>query len=487
MLLRTNLICSLSSSLLLVISPALAQDFTPESERTVPEVPAPGDKLSDADLEELLAPIALYPDTLLANVLAAAVYPDEIQRAAQFVEENPNATPDEIELQEFEPPVKAIAEVSTVIKMLVKYPDWTAAIGQAYLLQAADVMDAVQRLRAKAKANGALESTPQQVVVQDGSTIMIEPPTPDVVYVPVYDPDVVYVTSYVPRTVFVGFSVGFAVRPVFHGVFCDWHHHWIGWGWRRPHWGPDHRFDHWHHPRPGDEFRPWRPNVAKVRPSRLWHEGGAREFHRFRGAETGRFNNDIPGRRPGSRVSGPSNLTPTPQRPDRGPRQSDPNDWRPGPSRPDRPNNPPPSTRPTLPSGPPPVKNPAAPSTGRPIPPSTSTPKNPMAPSPMPTTPRTGPSSPPASVPPAARPTSPPSSAPRNVSPPAGSPPPSKNPMTSPPARGPASPSGPSKNPMSPSARAPSAKPPSGFAPDRGSPGAGNRGADSRGGGGRRP
>ena len=185
-------------------------------------------KLTLAEMEKLLAPIALYPDTLLANVLAASVYPSEVAEAAAFV--TGGGKPAQIDSKTWEPPVKAIAKVPDAVKMMGEYADWTAALGQAYLLQAQDVMRAVQSLREKAKANGKLVSTSEQTVATDGDTIIIVPSEPDVIYVPSYDPVYIY-DPYPPSNAWAGFAIGVWVGAVWSDVDCDWDNDCIGCGW----------------------------------------------------------------------------------------------------------------------------------------------------------------------------------------------------------------------------------------------------------------
>lgn len=120
--------------------------------------PAAAAKLSAADLEEMLAPVALYPDTLLANTLAACVYEDDFKAAARFIAGGGKA--EQAADKDWDPSVKAIAAFPEVIKLLGDNAAWAVAVGQAYLTQAADVMTAIQSLRARAWTNGALKSTP---------------------------------------------------------------------------------------------------------------------------------------------------------------------------------------------------------------------------------------------------------------------------------------------------------------------------------------
>ena len=116
-----------------------------------PQVPVQ-DTLSPEDLEELLGPIALYPDTLLANVMASCCYPDELAKASAYVKGG--GASEKIAEQGWEPSVQAVAKVPDALKVLAESPDWTAAIGQAYMVQSKDVMAAIQSLRGKAKKIG---------------------------------------------------------------------------------------------------------------------------------------------------------------------------------------------------------------------------------------------------------------------------------------------------------------------------------------------
>jgi hypothetical protein len=156
--------------------------------------------LDQAQLDQLVAPIALYPDTLLAQVLMASTYPLEVVQADRFAKANKSLKDDALEnalaKQDWDASVKQLVYTPTVLDMMNEKLDWTQALGDAVLAQQADVMDAIQRLRAKAEANGKLESTKQQTVKTeqqaDKEVIVIEPTTPDTVYVPYYEPAVVY-------------------------------------------------------------------------------------------------------------------------------------------------------------------------------------------------------------------------------------------------------------------------------------------------------
>ena len=156
--------------------------------------------LDAAHLDQLVAPIALHPDPLLAQVLMASTYPLEVVQADRFAKANKKLKGDKLKealaKQDWDASVKELVSTPTVLAMMNDKLDWTQTLGDAVLAQQADVMDAIQRLRAKAQANGKLETTKQQTVTvrqeADQQVIEIEPASPDVVYVPYYDPAVVY-------------------------------------------------------------------------------------------------------------------------------------------------------------------------------------------------------------------------------------------------------------------------------------------------------
>jgi hypothetical protein len=192
---------------------------------------------TDDQLKQLLGPIALYPDTLLANTLTAALYPDQISQAALLCASGAPSQ-SQIDATSWEHPVKAIASVPSVVSLLNQHPDWTQAIGAAYLKQPADVMRIVQQLRATAVANGTLKSDGQQTVsttaTDSGSTTTIAPTNPQVIYAPVYSPDVVYAA---PAAYAAGYPAGYwgyadgaYVGPGFGAINCDWVGGYCAWG-----------------------------------------------------------------------------------------------------------------------------------------------------------------------------------------------------------------------------------------------------------------
>ena len=195
-----------------------------------------------AELDDLLAPIALYPDPLIAQILPAATFIDQVDEAARYVRQYGRSA--RIDYQSWDVSVRAIAHYPDVLFMMDRRYDWTVSLGQAYLSQPQEVMDAIQRLRAEAQAMGNLASTPQQQVVIEDDYIQIVPAQPDVIYVPLYDPMVVYVEPPYPAAYgFIRFGAGFTIGAWLNRD-CDWHRHrvyyhgWRGGGWigrARPH------------------------------------------------------------------------------------------------------------------------------------------------------------------------------------------------------------------------------------------------------------
>jgi hypothetical protein len=152
--------------------------------------------LASQELDALVAPIALYPDGLLSQVLMASTYPLEVVSAARWSKAHPDAKGDAaLKLVENEPwdvSVKSLVAFPNVLEMMNEKLDWTQKLGDAFLGQQKDVLDSVQRMRKLAKDNGNLESNPQQVVKTEAQTIIIEPAQPQTIYVPAYNPTVVY-------------------------------------------------------------------------------------------------------------------------------------------------------------------------------------------------------------------------------------------------------------------------------------------------------
>jgi hypothetical protein len=229
--------------------PARAQDGTATGAAQV-QTPAE-EPLPQGHIEQLVAPIALYPDPLLSQVLMASTYPLEVVEAARWSQNNSTAKgealQDAMQQQPWDPSVKALTAVPQTLQMMSDKLDWTQQLGDAFLAQQQAVLSAVQKLRAEAQATGNLQSTPQQVVTLAaapagvavsgmGQAIVIEPVNPDVYYVPVYNPAAVYgawdYPSYPPfywsppgfvASNVVSFAAGVAVGTAIWGN-CDWWH-----------------------------------------------------------------------------------------------------------------------------------------------------------------------------------------------------------------------------------------------------------------------
>jgi hypothetical protein len=228
--------------------PALAQNAPAEA--APPESPPP--KLSAEQLDELVAPIALYPDALLAQVLMASAYPMDVVAADRFLQKNPKLSGDEMEqaLQDkpWDMSVKTLTHFPSVLKYMDENLDWTQALGDAFVNQQSDVMAAAQHLREEANAAGNLKSGPQQTVTTTAdNAIVIAPTDGQTVYVPQYNPEVVYTqapattvvtqpsTTVVTesgsssRDVLASGRLGFAGGAIVGGLIAD-NNNWCDWG-----------------------------------------------------------------------------------------------------------------------------------------------------------------------------------------------------------------------------------------------------------------
>src|SRR5687768_9034912 len=207
----------------------------------IPNAMVPEGGLSAEQIDNLLAPIALYPDPLLAQVLPASTFVDQIDQAARWLRSN-NNNPAKIDSQTWDVSVKSVGHYPQVVYMMSDKLDWTTALGQAYVNQSTDVLTSVQRLRARAKAAGYLVTTPQQTVIVEKEVIKVVPAQPQVIYVPTYNPQVVYVQPSGPSTgtvvaaAAISFGVGLAIGAWLNND-CNWHTHtvyyhgWHGSGW----------------------------------------------------------------------------------------------------------------------------------------------------------------------------------------------------------------------------------------------------------------
>jgi len=218
----------------------VAQVAATETQGSANPTPAP---LSSEQLDALVAPIALYPDALVAQALAASTNPDQVANADEWLEQNKSLTgtalAQAVDQQSWDPSVKALTQFPSVLDNLAHNLSWTSSLGQAFHYQQSDVMAAIQSMRAKAQAAGTLQSTSQITVTQPApSTIVIQPANPQVVYVPQYNPTIVYgapvvVPWYVapPMPMASGglfFGNGISVGAVFGGG--GWGGG-FGWGW----------------------------------------------------------------------------------------------------------------------------------------------------------------------------------------------------------------------------------------------------------------
>ena len=174
--------------------------------------------LSSDQLDQLLGPIALYPDPLIAEILPASTLPTQIVLADRYV--SGGGDPGRIDQQPWDASVQALARYPNVLQWMDQNLDWTTELGQAFLNQQQDVMASIQRLRQSAYNMGNLQSTPQQQVINDGGDIEIVPADPQLIYVPVYQPSEVYYQSGFGLTFGIGFPIGLWLNCDF-----DWAHH----------------------------------------------------------------------------------------------------------------------------------------------------------------------------------------------------------------------------------------------------------------------
>ena len=207
-------------------------------------VPQPALFMAD-QLDAMVAPIALYPDALVAQILGASTFPDQVAIADYWLSQNKNLTgtalSQAVDKESWNPSVKALTQFPSVLDNLAKNLAWTSSLGQAFHDQQSDVLAAVQAMRTKAQATGSLQSTPQiKVIQQSPQTIVIQPANPQVVYVPQYNPTIVYGTPYVVPlytppvpvvTAGISFGAGVAIGAFLGGGVA------VGGGWGWGAWG----------------------------------------------------------------------------------------------------------------------------------------------------------------------------------------------------------------------------------------------------------
>jgi Protein of unknown function (DUF3300) len=239
---KRSLVLTLCGSMALA---AGTQAYATETTAPLPTVVTPAAASvppeNPADLQQLVAPIALYPDPLLAQILAASTYPAEIVEAHRWMTQHAGlqstALLDEVNQQPWDSSVKALTAFPSVLANMDRNLSWTVALGQAYVEQSQAVLNAVQNLRRRAQDAGNLQSAQQETVVTQGQAISIEPADPDVIYVPEYDPWLAYGPPLVAwpdwyfqpglylATPGIDFGLGFGI-----GTWAA-----FGWGWH--HWG----------------------------------------------------------------------------------------------------------------------------------------------------------------------------------------------------------------------------------------------------------
>lgn len=233
---RWAAIFGLSASCAVISLPA--QNPPPAPDQAAQNAPP---KLSSEELNQLLAPIALYPDALVALILPASTVPSDVVMAARYL--NNNGSEAQIPNQPWDDSVKSLARYPDVLTWMDQNLEWTTSVGEAFVEQPADVMNAVQQLRTQAKAAGNLVDTPQQKVVVEKEVIRIVPAEPEVIYIPQYDPEIVYVQPYTPVvSPLVTFGIGFAVGSWLNYDFdwnrrCVYRGNWRGWNGYNNGWG----------------------------------------------------------------------------------------------------------------------------------------------------------------------------------------------------------------------------------------------------------
>ncbi len=188
---------SLSLFLSCCLALATAPDgFAAQTDQAAAQPPVQAAQQTPEQLQQLVAPIALYPDALVAQILAAATYPDQVVEADRWLQQHPDLKGEqlgkEVDKQPWDPSVKALTEFPSVLANMDKNLSWTSSLGDAYVNQQQDMMNAVQVMRDRAEKAGNLKSTSQEKVSKKKQTIVIEPADPEVVYVPEYDPWLVY-------------------------------------------------------------------------------------------------------------------------------------------------------------------------------------------------------------------------------------------------------------------------------------------------------
>ena len=245
-------ILSIILSFILVSTPQLLYGFQGAGSEPTNDIGNPTETvpMNASELQALVAPIALYPDALVAQILAASTFPDQVAVASYWLQQNKSLTGSSlmqaVDQQSWDPSVKALTQFASVLDNMAKNLSWTSSLGEAYHNQQAEVMTAIQTLRAQAKAKGNLQSSSQiKVVQQTPQTIVIQSASPQIVYVPQYNPAVIYgypyvIPGYVAPVYSTGdmvaasmlsFGAGIAVGAMMSGGCCGWGYSSWNCGW----------------------------------------------------------------------------------------------------------------------------------------------------------------------------------------------------------------------------------------------------------------
>lgn len=281
---QPGVVASLAASLLMVTVPVLAQQPPPPDPQYQQQPGPPPANMSPDQLNNLVSRIALYPDPLLAQIFAAATFPDQIQPAAQWADEHHYLTGAALaqaiqnDQLTFDPSVQALLPFPQVLATMAGDMNWTAALGNAFLSQGPMLEDAVQNMRHQAYNYGYLRTNPQ-ITVANGPYITIEPTNPGYIVVPYYDPAVVFYRPWRPGFAGISFGYGIGIGTYFN----PW-----GWGGARFAWGTHGVFINnalwgrtwgnrysYVHPYAGVERRPWVAGGVRVGPAHV--EGHALE------------------------------------------------------------------------------------------------------------------------------------------------------------------------------------------------------------------
>jgi hypothetical protein len=308
----SNRIIALAVMVLVILAPVWAQSQDNSGSSSA-------QNFNKEELAQMLAPIALYPDALLSQVLMAASYPFEVVEADRFLANNPglngNALDNALKEKDWDVSVLSLCYYPKVLSMMTENLNWTARLGDAFINQQQEVMDTVQELRAKAYAQGNITTTQEQNVIVEERIIRIETVSPDYMYVPVYDPYVIYgpwwYPAYMPFPIFypgvavIGPRIVFSPRVyVGFGVFgwsvFDWHARNVAF----VNIDRTKRFNRNVNVYRGVEHSPWRPD----RERRFVREQRAREIPRYRPVE--RTLAPVPARRPGDKIVAPPKSDP---------------------------------------------------------------------------------------------------------------------------------------------------------------------------------